>query len=190
MMPMERVAALLTPIMAANGLDGVIPFSHPSLAEWRSNFKGIRHVHEPTNLAVYGAPDDVWTDGKALVVVDYKATASKDRVITLDPAWVEGGNNWAVTAAAIDSDLVKYPLEIRTGTDGMDGWADALDEMIGGVEGISPVAPVDLAQAAIGPGMAVFSRYAKVLEADGEQMKVRTALQLINQELDTFFAEK
>jgi putative DNA methylase len=50
------------------------------------------------------------------------------------------------------------------------------------------IAPVDLAQAAIGPGMAVFSRYAKVLEADGRPMAVRTALQLINQELDAFFS--
>src|SRR5581483_4055156 len=46
------------------------------------------------------------------------------------------------------------------------------------------VAPVDLAQAAIGPGMAVFSRYSKVVEADGSAMSVRTALGLINQVLD------
>jgi adenine-specific DNA methylase/very-short-patch-repair endonuclease len=48
------------------------------------------------------------------------------------------------------------------------------------------IAPVDLAQASIGPGMAVFSRYAKVLEADGTPMGVRTALQIINQELDEY----
>lgn len=52
------------------------------------------------------------------------------------------------------------------------------------------VAPVDFAQAAIGPGMAVFSRYSKVLEPDGSAMPVRTALQLINQELDAFFAQQ
>ncbi|MBV9281295.1 MAG: hypothetical protein JOZ41_14540 [Chloroflexi bacterium] len=50
------------------------------------------------------------------------------------------------------------------------------------------VAPVDLAQASIGPGMAIFSRYSKVLEADGSAMSVRTALQLINQELDAYLA--
>jgi putative DNA methylase len=50
------------------------------------------------------------------------------------------------------------------------------------------IAPVDLAQAAIGPGMAVFTRYAKVLEADGTPMSVRTALQIINQELDAYLA--
>lgn len=55
----------------------------------------------------------------------------------------------------------------------------ALDEMTrGGVN--SPVAPVDLSQAIIGPGMAIFSQYAAVLEADGSPMRVKTALQLIN----------
>lgn len=52
------------------------------------------------------------------------------------------------------------------------------------------IAPVDFAQAAIGPGMAVFSRYKQVLEADGSPMRVRTALALINQELDVFLAEQ
>jgi putative DNA methylase len=45
------------------------------------------------------------------------------------------------------------------------------------------IAPVDLAQAAIGPGMAVFSRFSRVLEADGSPMRVRAALELVNQVL-------
>jgi putative DNA methylase len=52
------------------------------------------------------------------------------------------------------------------------------------------IAPVDLAQAAIGPGMSVFSRYARVIEADGSDMTVRTALALINQALDEVLAEQ
>lgn len=52
------------------------------------------------------------------------------------------------------------------------------------------IAPVDLAQATIGPGMAVYSRYAKVLESNGEPMRVRTALQLINQMLDEVLTEQ
>jgi putative DNA methylase len=52
------------------------------------------------------------------------------------------------------------------------------------------IAPVDLAQAAIGPGMAVFSRYSKVVEADGSAMSVRTALGLINHVLDETLAEQ
>ena len=54
----------------------------------------------------------------------------------------------------------------------------------------SDIAPVDLAQASIGPGMAVFTRYSKVLESDGTPMRVRTALQLINQTLDEALAEQ
>jgi putative DNA methylase len=52
------------------------------------------------------------------------------------------------------------------------------------------IAPVDFAQAAIGPGMSVFSRYAKVVEADGSPMSVRTALALINQTLDEVLSEQ
>ena len=52
------------------------------------------------------------------------------------------------------------------------------------------IAPVDLAQATIGPGMAVFSRYSKVVEADGSAMSVKTALALINQSLDEVLAEQ
>ena len=54
----------------------------------------------------------------------------------------------------------------------------------------SNIAPVDMEQSAIGPGMAVYSRYAQVLEADGTPMTVRTALQIINQELDQYFSEQ
>jgi len=54
----------------------------------------------------------------------------------------------------------------------------------------SNIAPVDLAQSAIGPGMGVYSRYSKVLEADGTPMSVRSALQVINQELDHYFTEQ
>jgi putative DNA methylase len=52
------------------------------------------------------------------------------------------------------------------------------------------IAPVDLAQAAIGPGMAVFSRYANVLEAEGSSMSVRSALIEINRVLDQTLAEQ
>ena len=54
----------------------------------------------------------------------------------------------------------------------------------------SNIAPVDMPQSAIGPGIAVFSKYSQVLEADGKSMTVRSALQIINQELDSYFNEQ
>lgn len=54
----------------------------------------------------------------------------------------------------------------------------------------SNIAPVDLAQSAIGPGMGVFSRYKEVLEADGTPMSVRSALSVINEEIDLYFNEQ
>ncbi len=52
------------------------------------------------------------------------------------------------------------------------------------------IAPVDLAQAAIGPGMAVYTRYEKVLDAEGKPLSVREALSLINQTLDETLAQQ
>ncbi|MGA1285182.1 MAG: hypothetical protein ACO34J_14150, partial [Prochlorothrix sp.] len=52
------------------------------------------------------------------------------------------------------------------------------------------IAPVDLAQASIGPGMALYSQYTAVLENDGTPLRVRTALQLINQILDEYLSEQ
>jgi Adenine-specific DNA methylase containing a Zn-ribbon len=63
--------------------------------------------------------------------------------------------------------------------------ADALKQMQHG-----SIAPVDLAQASIGPGMAIYSRYSKVIESDGSPLSVRTALQLINRELDSVLADQ
>lgn len=54
----------------------------------------------------------------------------------------------------------------------------------------SNIAPVDLAQAAIGPGMGVYSRYSQVLEANGSPMGIRSALQVINAELDAYLTEQ
>ena len=78
------------PLMHAYGLKDVVPFQHEDLDIWRSNFKGIRYIHEPTNLNVTGAIDDVWTDSKGeLIIVDYKST-SKEEKVSLDKEWQIG----------------------------------------------------------------------------------------------------
>ena len=63
---------------------------------------------------------------------------------------------------------------------------DALEAMIGGETGVTPIAPVDLAQAAIGPGMAIYSKYAAVLNQDGSKMSVHDALILINRAITEY----
>ena len=63
---------------------------------------------------------------------------------------------------------------------------DALEAMIGGETGATPIAPVDLAQAAIGPGMAIYSKYAAVLNQDGSKMSVHDALILINRAITDY----
>lgn len=64
-----------------------VPMQHDDLEQWRHNFTGVFTLHEPTNLHVFGAIDDLWVDANGqLIVVDYKATA-KDREVGIDSDW-------------------------------------------------------------------------------------------------------
>ena len=63
---------------------------------------------------------------------------------------------------------------------------ESLETMIGGKGGASPIAPVDLAQSAIGPGVGIFSKYTTVLNQDGSPMSVHDALILINREVTEY----
>jgi len=65
---------------------------------------------------------------------------------------------------------------------------EALETMIGGQTGQTPIAPVDLAQAAIGPGMAIYSKYEAVLNQDGTRMSVHDALVLINRAITEYLS--
>lgn len=71
------------PLMKRYKIDAV-PFAHADLNIWRENFKGVQFLHEPTNLIITGAVDDIWLNvKKELHVVDYKAT-STTREISMD----------------------------------------------------------------------------------------------------------
>lgn len=84
-----RVKKVPHPLMKDFGVDA-IPFAHPDLNIWRENFKGVQFLHEPSNLLITGAIDDVWINpDEELIIVDYKAT-SKNGEITLDDAWKIG----------------------------------------------------------------------------------------------------
>src|SRR5579864_7613297 len=82
----HRTAGTPHPIMLDNQIKAV-PYAHDDLNKWRHNFTGVFALHEPTNLHVYGAIDDVWVnDAGELIVVDYKAT-SKNREVDIDSDW-------------------------------------------------------------------------------------------------------
>lgn len=65
---------------------------------------------------------------------------------------------------------------------------EALETMIGGQTGQTPIAPVDLAQASIGPGMAIYSKYEAVLNQDGSRMSVHDALVMINRAITEYLS--
>lgn len=83
----HRAAGTQHPIQQQYGLD-CIPAMHDKIDEWRENFKGVQHHHEPTNLVITGAIDDLWVNPRGqYFVVDYKATAKKEPVTAIDQDW-------------------------------------------------------------------------------------------------------
>jgi len=78
------------PLIEKYGIDAR-PIPHNDLDKWRHNFIGIQYLHEPTNLLIYGAIDDLWQNPNGeFIVVDYKATAKNDEITALDKDWHEG----------------------------------------------------------------------------------------------------
>lgn len=125
-----------------------LPFAHDQLDEWRENFVGVQYHHEPTNLLVFGAVDDIWhNQAGELIVVDYKAT-SKSREVSIDSdwqiaykrqmevyQWLLRANGFAVndtgyfvyTNGRVDLDGFNDKLEFRTKVipyTGNDGWVE------------------------------------------------------------------
>jgi hypothetical protein len=86
----HRENATPHPLMTATGIDAV-PFQHPEIEIWRSNFKGIRIPHAASGFELFRAVDDIWQERGTgrLLVVDYKATA-KDTEVSLDAEWQDG----------------------------------------------------------------------------------------------------
>lgn len=83
----HRAKETVHPLVAAYGLEDVVPFQHADMDKWRHTFTGVQHYHEPSNFLVFGAVDDIWVNkDKELIVVDYKAT-SKNSEVTIDAPW-------------------------------------------------------------------------------------------------------
>ena len=78
------------PLLEKYGVDAR-PVPHQDLEKWRQNLTGIQFLHEPTNLLIYGAIDDLWQNSKEeYIVVDYKATSKNEKITHLDQGWQIG----------------------------------------------------------------------------------------------------
>jgi CRISPR/Cas system-associated exonuclease Cas4 (RecB family) len=175
-----RKQAKAHPLMTESGIKA-IPFDHQDLNEWRENFVGVNTLHQPTNLYVFGAIDDVWVNERGeLIVVDYKAT-SKVSEVSLDAQWQDsykrqvevyqwllrqngfGVSDQAVfvyTNGRLDLDNFKDKLEFITKVityDGNDAWIEpTLNEIKLCLESSIP----EVGNAAMG-GSCDFCDYAK-----------------------------
>ncbi len=82
-----RASGTQHPLLNKYGVDAR-PVPHEQLNDWRENFKGIQHHHEPTNLLITGAIDDLWQNSKGeYIVVDYKATSKAGEIVELNDTW-------------------------------------------------------------------------------------------------------
>ncbi|MBI4034696.1 PD-(D/E)XK nuclease family protein [Candidatus Saccharibacteria bacterium] len=78
-----RQAGKKHPLQVEYGIDAK-PVAHDQLNVWRQNFKGVEALHQPTNLLVTGAIDDLWQDSKGqYIVLDYKSTSKAGKIIEL-----------------------------------------------------------------------------------------------------------
>ena len=78
------------PLMKKYKIDA-LPVEHDMLDAWRENFVGVQYLHEPTNLLITGAIDDLWQNPKGeYIVVDYKSTSKDEEIIALNKEWQDG----------------------------------------------------------------------------------------------------
>ena len=102
---------------------------------------------------------------------------------------IAGGTNALASSIVLACRTRPADAPMATRREFVDALKDELPDALRTMQAGS-IAPVDLAQAAIGPGMAVFSRYARVLDVSGRPLSVRGALSLINQTLEEALAEQ
>lgn len=82
-----RIKGTPHPLMKKYNVDA-IPIPHQDLDQWRHNFTGVQYLHQPTNLLIYGAIDDLWQNSqKEYIVVDYKATSKKEPATSAQQLW-------------------------------------------------------------------------------------------------------
>jgi putative DNA methylase len=126
---------------------------------------------------------------EGLIRSDFQVTGTWPMRSELSNRPVASGTNALASSIVLACRPRAESASITTRKEFLSGLKDELPRALRDLQK-GNIAPVDLAQAAIGPGIAVFSRYKKVLESDGSAMRVRTALSLINQTLDEVLSEQ
>jgi hypothetical protein len=86
----HRATGKTHPLIEEYGVDAR-PIPHEDLDKWRQNFVGVQYLHEPTNLIITGAIDDLWQNSAhEYIVVDYKATSINEKITGLHKAHHKG----------------------------------------------------------------------------------------------------
>ncbi len=150
----------------------------------------VYYAFKQSEASVDGTASTGWeTLLEGMIQSGWAITATWPMRSELSNRMLASGNN--ALASSIVLALRPRPQE-ALGTDRRGFLASLRKELPDALRSLQhgAIAPVDLPQAAIGPGMAVFSRYSRVLESDGSQMTVRSALARINEILDEVLSEQ
>lgn len=86
----HRMNGTKHPLIEKYGIDAR-PVAHADLDKWRHNFTGVQYLHQPTNLLIFGAIDDLWINSEGeYIVVDYKSTSKSEVITELNKDWQDG----------------------------------------------------------------------------------------------------
>ncbi len=105
-----RLVQHISPLALRHGVNAV-PFNHPNINDWLFAFKGLRYLHEPTNLIIYGAPDEIWlVSNSELSIVDAKATSSKKGSVEQSNYWKSYTNQVEIYSWLLAKQGLPYPV--------------------------------------------------------------------------------
>ena len=173
-------------------------FFEDGMAKTCQNLFGYTREDIPVTIYYAFKQSDDDSDGKASSGWETMLSAIIKAGFTITGTWpmrteLENRNIASGTNALASSIvIVCRKMEGAKPSTTMRLFADELkSELLPAVQKLqaSNIAPVDLAQSAIGPGIAVYSRYKSIIQADGSELSVRDALKLINRELDNILNE-
>ena len=165
---------------------------------FRKAFSGMREAIDPRfPLTVYYAMKQSEGDDGANTGWETLLTGLIDSGFQITATWpVRAAQNWRMISMGTNA-LASYVVlacreqasdaPIATRKDFVRELREILPPAIKNLQH-GNIGPVDFFQAAMGPGMAVFSRYGKIVEGDGKKMTVRTAIRLINDQIQEFFS--
>lgn len=199
-MAVPKVEELVATPYRHGGIDEAEKFFLSGMTKAMGNMANQSHPAFPVTIYYAFKQSDTNDSGTSNTGWETFLAAVIDSGLSIDGTWPmnteRGARTIGIDSNALASSIILVCHKRKDGVGSItrrefikelkETMPEALETMIGGSEGVSPIAPVDLAQAAIGPGMSIYSKYDSVLNQDGTVMSVHDSLILINRAITEF----